>query len=683
MVMPFQMPDDAALLPRPAAPDMGALIEQLLPKRDAPAYKAPANYKKHKKPEVGDIWTAAKREEGRNARRNARMMDTVMRLRGEIVGIFDSDREDREDGLQDEFKSTALIDDWNLLNAIGASLEFAARKKILLPGDRIYGQTLEDWAYFLREEEVYRWSERGDIPLEMAEWKVLTTYGMIVSRHLPNLKDDEYPFTDTLIDPISFYPIFDANGLCEAYRIFRTTYARACSDFGEPKPKDRRQYEDESGTDPGRSVTICEYADCTYRSVSILNGPELLPPTEHRLYRNPFVVQYGPAGEPLFTDTGRADLVGNVHGESGWWRSGPGDDWGLEHKAVSSIHLQRERHDQFEAFMARITQAFKSQMDPAYVMTRDNLAAKTSLPKIDRRPGAVNELLPGEQLQPMTNDVRSQDVGSLINAVQQDRQTGSIPLGMFGTQPGSNITGNSMSNAAEAGMDHISPWIRAMETYQTRKMETKTYQYRNMGHLTAYRNGNERPFMVATHKPRTNKDLAHEMTPELIDQIGCRVQISLTRIRTQELLVLAQAGTALMQAGVMSRRRFAERIQEYDFDRLQDEIDEERLRDALYADEQMRNGIITPIWMIQQIEQATDPQTKAMWASLLQHWMQFYATPQQGPPGSPPPGAGPAGAGGPAPISNGVPMPAMGAPPGAGGAPVGRPTGPGIPPAGA
>lgn len=666
------------------------LLADLDPQEFKP--KIPHNYKKEKKPTPQGIWDLYQREEARNAAYVAAMMKTLAYLRFDTRGIFDADQDARDLGDQDEWISSDLVDDWNLLCAILGSMDEGFVKKTLQRSNQIAAQTMEDGARLFREEMIYRWANTGDQPLPLAESRILTSYGKIAWRVLCNLDDPGFPFDVRLVDPASLYVIpGGTRGPRKVVRAMRMIASDAYAEWGEPKKEDRKKLENDLGRDDTTSLTVVEYADCTWRATVAKDGIELLPVVDHKYYSVPFVIQGGSAGEPLFTDTSRASLKHADRLSSGWWRSGPEEDWGMEHKLVSSIRAQIPRHDQLEAFMARVVTNIGDATNPAVVVTRDDLSANRPLPTIDRRRGRVNEIGMGETMQPVPNLMNPQDVNMVMANLNQDRQTGGIPLGMYGAQPGSNITGNSMSVAAESGMDHIVPWIQALETGRTRVIERMFEYYRNKGHLSRFYDGDEKPFMVPVSKPTTTGELARALTPQIIDAVGPRVRVVMSRLRVQEAIQWAQVASQLVPLGV-PMRRFSEKFGFEDYDRMREEWQEEQDWSAMNADETLMKEVRIPMKLHQMAEDAQTDEERALAMALLDRYMamremeaQAAMQPQVAPgmaaPGGPPPGAPPLAVGpGGAPMAglgaNTLNFAGVGAAPGSAGAPVGRPPGP-------
>lgn len=666
-MLPFtQMAPATMPLPAPGPELDPFLLLELLAEMQKPTFepKLPAGYEKEKKPGTEAIWTTARGLEQKNARKMQRQMTTIRRLRadGTITGMFPGEYEAKRDGDLETWTDTQVVADYNMMVSIGASMEFAAVKRVLAKADRVDAQTLEDWVLYMREEELHRWGDRGDAPLNHAEYKVLLAYGEIASRHLPNLKDEEYPFTDTLVDPASFYPIFDGQRLKRAYRLYRATYAQLASDYDEPNRADKKKLEDKYGKGrdlDDRIITVAEYADCTWRAVTSEGGCGFLPPTEHRLYTNPFVYQAGPYGEPRFTDTGNAGLETDRWVGSDWHRSGPADDWGMEHKLVGAQHFQWPTHDQLEAVMSHIVTSLKQTRDPALMITRDNMNAGKPMPKISNRPGSRNELGPGESVEPFPTTANPMDVQPVLQGLNAALAKSAIPVGMYGAQQGlgSNISGNSMSNAAEAGFDMIRPAIDAMETYHTRKMAAKTLMFRNVGHLTRFSGGEQKSFLVPASRPTKTSDLASAMTPELIDRLGARVLVKLTRLRISDLIPMVNAVQGAIGAGVLTRRRAAEMIGQYDFDRLEDELNDEMLDQLVRSDPDVQKMIAIPAYIESMAEREDDPRKRAFWMAVMDFYMQkqmmaMQPQPQPGmapappAPAGPPPGGPPVGGGG-------------------------------------
>jgi len=286
--------------------------------------------------------------------------------------------------------------------------------------------------------------------------------------------------------------------------------------------------------------------------------------------------------------------------------------------------------------------------------------------------------------------VNAQDFQGIMAMNDRDRQTGGIPLGMYGAQPGSNITGNSMSVAAESGMDHITPWIRALETGRTRVLEKMFRIWRNEGHLTRFANGEKTDFFIPTDRPQTSEELAQILTPELIDNLGPRVRVTMSRIRVQEAMQWANIAATAIPLGILSKRRAAEYMGQTDYDRMREEWQEEADFDAMMADETLMKEVRIPMQIKQWADSATDPDMKAMYMAFLDFYMEQRAMeaqaqqqqalmPSGGGGQSPmlPPGQGPGLPAGPG--SNTMNFAGFQAGPGTGGAPVGRPPGgPGV-----
>jgi len=322
---------------------------------------------------------------------------------------------------------------------------------------------------------------------------------------------------------------------------------------------------------------------------------------------------------------------------------------------------------------------------------RDTLAGGMPLPKIDRRRGKETELNLGDTVQPIPVVMNPQDVNLIMGQLTQNQQTGGIPLGMYGSQPGSNITGNSMSVAAESGMDHITPWISALETGRTRLTERMFMYWRNKGHLSQYRDGKKYDFMVPVSKPTTAQELSRALTPEMIDTLGPRVKVVMSRLRVQEAMQWAQVGAQLIPLGAMTRRRLVEKMGHHDYDRLRAEWQEEADWDAMNADETLMKEVRIPMKIKQLADEALTEEERAMYMALMDRYMemraleaqamaaQAAAPPALGAGGPPPPGAPPIGPGG-GPASNTLNFAGMGAAPGSAGSPVGRPPGPFGPP---
>jgi len=709
-MMPMGMPPpQGPMTPFQAAPelDLGidpAMLMELMGKskeKFKPKYKPGFDPNKlPKKPTPEQITADAISQERRHVNRIATQMDTIHRLRLHIQGVFESDKEARDLGDQDPWTSSELVDDWNLLCSFMANIEPFYVKSVRRREDRIHGQTLEDFARFLRDEAENRWVERGDMYLAMAESKILTAYGQVVSRNLPDLDDEACPIDHTLIDPITVYPVWGGKrGLIKLYRRYRTTYAEAVGDWGEPSKEDRKRWSEKRGkSDDDTIVTVTEYWDEWWRSVTIDHAITLMEPKAHKLGEVPYVLQYGPGNEPWVTDTGFGNITGGGDDGVEGWRDGPHDDFGMEYKSTSSIWHQRQRHDQTEAIAARVLTQLKKNDAPPVMMTRSNEAATEALPNMDWRKGAVNELLEGESVAPMPTNTSALDLQMLMGLLNTDRLTGGLPPQMGGANQQSNVSGTAMSTITEGGMDKTAGWIRTMELYRSRVLTQQIRLWRNVGHLSRFSEGEEKPFMVAMSAPSTNSDLGREVTPELIDAIGPDVTVKLTRVRSAEMVPILTAIQMGNQLGIITKRRGAEMLGIGDYDRVQAEWQEEMALAATAEDEQFRKLVIIPMQLARSMEEATDDRERAMYEVLLDKWMEIQQPPPPDPMaamgGMPPPPGQPPGMGGPPPgmtpganpvtpgASGGISYAALGQGPGTqGGGPMGpqAPTGPRMP----
>src|SRR6185312_13854988 len=151
-----------------------------------------------------------------------------------------------------------------------------------------------------------------------------------------------------------------------------------------------------------------------------------------------------------------------------------------------------------------------------------------------------------------------------------------------------------MSVAAESGMDHITPWIRALETGRTRVLEKMFRIWRNEGHLTRFANGEKTDFFIPTDRPQTSEELAQILTPELIDNLGPRVRVTMSRIRVQEAMQWANIAATAIPLGILSKRRAAEYMGQTDYDRMREEWQEEADFDAMMADETLMKEVRIP-----------------------------------------------------------------------------------------
>lgn len=657
---PMPMMPPPGMAPMPAAgqtADIHAVLAQLRDQYGVPAPRTPTyrrGYKPPKKPEIERIWASAMRARLQHQWLINRMYFDLMWLRMALVGTFPEDVEAKHAGLLiDEHRSPAMAAEWETFCGFLASLPLAPKKVIRGEDGQSLARMMQDAANYFLEQEAYRWEEGGNGTRRQEEVKYLTSYGRIIDRTTPNLKDPEYPFRDALIDPTTFFPRFLGDELARAYHVYRAPLERVLAAYNDIPEREykkitnkygERWYEEETQTE------VVEYWDTWWRSVQC-GEVVILPVTAHQYGETPFTVGYGPSGEPMGSHAppaaARWDSSGEMIRETGSLY----DD--QVHKGLSYIHYMRVEHEQYEAIMSRLITAMKKQVDPPTTLEQSNEAAQRERPELDTTPGAINELILGEQKwNPIPTSPTPMDVQNLMNGLMADRMRTRMPDAFFGGNDKSNVSGTAIGNMSDAGMEKAGRWVFTLERWHGRRYTRKFRFYHNIGWQAAYVDSEPTPLIIPMSRPINGKR-SFELTPEMLDKIGPMIDMKMTRARKDQYNALAQAGKVFNDMGVVTKAQIAEWLGEYNYDVIEEEWLEEKSIELAMSNPDFATMFVIPA-MIENLikESAGNPRRAEGLRRWLLAWQQKMTAPleqqmqmQQQPQGMPgTPGAMPQGA---------------------------------------
>jgi hypothetical protein len=592
----------------------------------------PRWYKKPDKPEINNLWGKAQQMKQRFRLLHDRIHDDMLWLRLAQVGMFEEDVQAMRDGLYiDKFQSTALVDEWNLVCAFLAGLQWKLEAKMVAPDLQTEAQRIKDTVAYLRQQEILRHAEAGQGNLAMDEARMLTAYGMIVNRTVIDLEDPDFPFDSILVDPSTVFPEWNGKrGLFRVWRVYKTTWSRVLGDYGEPSKKELKKIRNLVGEniDDETEIEIVEYWDTWYRAV-LASEAVILPLTEHKYGYVPFTIQYGPLGEPMGV---LSPTDGARRTRSGEWVADEGslkDD--LPFKALSYIGHMKHSHKQYEAIMARMLTGFKKAINPPLLRERDEMAADQPMPEMDTGPGAINETMLGhERVSPIPTQAGPIEVSAVMEAMSMDRMTGRAPLAMYGLNDRSNVSGTALQALNDAGMDKVGPWVAALEQYHTRRFNQWLISWRNFGHLAKYAGDSPSPFMIPVAAPKAGMSAAFELTPEVVDAIGPRMSVSLTRVRKQEWLPMLNAAKMAYDIGVMTKRQIADEIGALNYEEIVEEVIEDKMLDAALQHPKFAEMFGIPQAMVAEMKEAeNNPRIAERYKAMLDAWMEKVAMPSQ------------------------------------------------------
>lgn len=658
--------------PGPAlpGPDPLQLIAEIIERlKDAtPPERRLFAWQKPPKPKAMECDRKAKHLQERHRYLLDRFADDLAWLRLAQSGVFES--EDKEDASQ--FFSTSLVDERNLVVAIGATIEPTIRIDPLRDAAREDAQAVADALRHWRRLAAEHWHRGGHSHLAFDEWRLLYDYGRICGIMFLDLEDPECPIDYRPVDPATLFCQWDGKrGMKYAARVYRATAAQVVGDWDDGTGKvEKLLYKGQARNnrkvfdplDDDHEGEVVEWYDRWWRCV-LFDGRPVVPVVAHQYGVVPVLYTLGNRGEPDFTATpfskGRRLWDGRIV-EATSFR-----DADIVEKGVSGIHYAKMRHKQEEAFMALLFEAGRKAVNNPYIRYQTAHArAQVGNPQLDMGSGGSNPALMGEELVQFVPIAPEPGiVGPVLARLGLDHQTGSMPLTQYGINEKSNVAGYGISMLNEGGKDKLAPDLLAYQTYLEQWCALALTMWRDFGHEAKYADAEvAQPMLVPRRRPAMGQDPSFELTREMVERVGTRVKVGLTTIRLTDLPAFLNAAAIGTEKGFMTIRDVLKRLGEHDV--------EEHFEDWI-AELAMRNPKALDLLFIPEALEADGR------PDLAQRWRELVAPPQPPPPPQLPggmglpgmglPGMAPPGIGPPLPnVTAGVSLPPLGAAPGPG-----------------
>lgn len=631
-ITPVQSGDLAGLL---------AQLEQIVGPVAPPKPRYRPGYRPPKKPKLEELWGKSTIIKQQHQRLLDRFESDKMWLTMALVGLFEDDIAARNQGMiVDEFQSTGIVSDWNMVCAYLSSLPFSPIKKSLRDDGKVDARMVQDAVKFLYDEETARFAEQHGVDLQMEHARYLTIYGRLIDRDIINLSDPDYPRRTDLINPETAFFRESGNGIEEAYHRYRTTYRELAGTFGEPTAKEMRALRDKFGSDEWEDMEVeaLDYWDTWFRAV-VTDCATFMPVTEHKYGIVPFNRVYGPYGLPVAAPSGSTSHYSGiaVDRSSNAPRATQFEETdtkreSMVHQGVSYIHYMRKEHMQFEAVMARMLTAFKKAINPPLVKARAMEAADQPMRPINTGPGAVNEILLGaEEVNPIQTVASPIEVNTILTALTQEQRGTRLPPMLGGFNEQSNVSGTAQGGLADAGMEKVVPWQRSLERYHSSRFAQWLGLWRNFGHMAEYAGGGERqPFMVPRSRPTSGEAPVFELTREVIDRAGTRIKVVMHKPRTQQLLPLVNAYGGMVDRGWATDDMAMEALGFTDHERIRQEwIEDKALKQAL-EHPRFVEGFTIPLALREALKEAAgDPVAEEGFRAAIDWWMSNVAQPAQ------------------------------------------------------
>lgn len=559
-----------------------------------------------------------------------RMYNDVMWYRMAYVGMFPEDVEQRELGFDmDEFRDPSMAQELEIVSWFLAGLPFRPQKRILDQRYKAEASQFLDVIRYWREMAEQEHEENGmNAPLAIEEGKFLTIFGRVVNRSTANVIDPERPIRQCLIDPTTFFPVYAGyRGMIKGYHIYQAPIGQVLGDYNDIPASEMKKLKNDYGEqfDEGQLVKCIEYWDEWYRA-TIIPSCTILPVTEHKYGEVPFTIGMGPSGEP--------GAMRMPQFAPAWERSEDmvahqptlGDN---VYKGLSYIHYMRVEHEQFEAIMARMIRALKIAVNPPTILEQTNEAKKAvGRPPLDLSPGAVNELILGEQKwNPVPTQPTPLQIETLMNALMRSKGITRLPDAFLGNNDKSNVSGTSMQNMSGAGLEKLGSWVMGLEYYHSHVYTKNARLFRNFGYLSKYVGDEITPIMVPSTRKNTSP---FEVTPELIEHVRPEVKIKLQRARREEWMALGQTFNQFDQLGIMTKDMMVQELGwDYDYDDIEEEWTEQKATEMALSNPDFATFFTIPSLVAKQIDELEGKPEQQRWLrAALDNWMHYLAQPK-------------------------------------------------------
>ena len=663
--------------------DLLDALRKLSPESSLPQPRYRPGYKKPEKKTPGVI-----KERADNLYQEYQPWRTLIEItagwmRHERSGFFPEDAADRRNGLQEEFISTALTTKRNAAIAKIGGAKQGVKKNYYTDELRRKAQQIEDAVTWLFSEFEHQWTVKGQRDLRLDEALLYIDRGMYCSRQVFDKDDDECPINIDLIEPAQVHPIWGGKrGLQEVYRVYRDTLAFILADYGDfISDAKMKEIKNKHGSDMSNmsELAVYEHWDTWYKTILIGDVPVIQ--AEHKYGYVPWTVNYGGFGDAMFTRTpgesatrGFSDTFIQID------RSRINERY---YKAVPFIYYDVRSHEIFEAVMGRLLTGFKREINPPIERHRSTMLAGTDMPEYSQAPGAVNEVALGEEEIRVSPQLQNSPItGMIVQTVVGERAQRDVTINEKAGQ--SNVTGSALDRYTQAGEELLLPVFRSLERAKEHQAEQLLRTIGNWQHLAKYGGDEPRSIMVPAKKRLGDYPPAFELTRELIDEVGPRVQVTYKNVSSQNWLPIFNAGKIGIEIGAITPEEVREEATgDTDYDTFFERYAEIKATMSAISHPKFAEMFDIPAALLEQVKQSEgDPALQAWWQKKSQDWDKMAAQTQAGE--GAPAGPAPGNMGAPEGVQSGNPFPAAPVPggggtmpamvgPGSQGAPVGRP----------
>lgn len=649
---------------------------------------------KPKRPKAAHVLAAAERHKEDHAPRVAIAREMMEWLTGERIAHFSRYQDLIEAHEVELAPITDLIDEHNRVRSFVANMQWSFSCPGRAAFDKEENAAKEDYLHLVWE----RWEEQhaanGYGVLRDTLPDFAQKYALLVTFLAPDPANAETGIAVRLIDPATVYPVWSgARGLVAVYRTYTADAADVLGNFGDPEGKVERKLRkiakgDDGEYDPLHEAEVVEYWDGWWGMV--LYGGEVLRTWEHGYGRPPFVVTaacYAQSGLAATPDAGGAagyGILGANRPEPGTALAGSGRALDLARTYQPFLWRRLRAHGLEESVLGILVTLLRRNMAPPVVHKRSLVSEDMGDVEIDTREKGVTGIRDDDAIEPFPNLPSPEIVTPLMAMVGQNRQTGMAPGILMGANPGAQTSGSAMDIMAQAGYESWTPVVAVVETHVAAIARGCLEIVRDWG---AAFNADDR--LGVLYVPRRKPPLApgvlsaeHELTPEMVERSGVRVQVRLRRFNPTGIGALVSGLQMLDALGWIDPRTGIEMVGFTDDpdsvlervrDRMLEDVPEvqqaqtlKRLRDQAArafaaGDQASAEEYITQALYVAEVMQMGMAQKMVQMQSLMAGLTGPPGMPGAAVPPAPGPGIGPGPAEPPLP---GVPMPRPPVPPG-------------------
>ena len=509
------------------------------------------------KPDKGKIIAKARQLETAFAPLREQIREDYELARQEVHGAF-RDFNALEDNA---WKDTGIVGEIELIASqlADANLSFDAPARTMDDADES-GRKV-DFAIACKQEARRLHAAAGNGPLDLDIARTLLLTGRLAWHIMlnPDVDEDEMPFIEHLIDPVTCFPVFESHkGLRLMVRVFTTTVADAIgaysttehdlSDLLESRGKDGKF---KKARDENEVCEIIEYWDRRWRAV-FLDGELILGPVDHNFGFVPFVYKLGGLGMPAhLKDPGTAttaDLRGFAYHSSYNAR-----DVSMPHKGISLVRMLRMPHLLREAVMTKVLRAFDISLEPPVAVEMDDITYNQGTPEIDRGRNAVNPLKMNRQAVspiPVTPDTAM--LGPMLQGMSDNTARLQLPPQAHGINDKSNVSGYATNSQLDAGLVKLVPHKKTIEEFEAECMQMRFRLFRDWGHMVRQgASGRQGELLVPRADAMPDEDQTFALTPVDLRKSGIKINVTLSTLPIQMLGPLGNAVNIWMNMGLM------------------------------------------------------------------------------------------------------------------------------------